>query len=152
MTVAELVQMMANRDLPDQYPRRQIARGRELLRVEGLARRGILHDINLRLHAGEILGIAGLVGAGRTELARAIIGADPIDDGRIAIRGRGRAVSTPAAAVRHGIGFLPEDRKAHGLVPGPVGRAQHRACRIIRRTSRWGLVDRRARARMTPGA
>ena len=60
VTVGELVQMMANRDVPDQYPRRQIARGRELLRVEGLSRRGILHDIHLRLHAGEILGIAGL--------------------------------------------------------------------------------------------
>jgi ribose transport system ATP-binding protein len=118
VTVAELVQMMANRDVSDQYPRRQVARGRELLRVEGLSRRGILHNIHLSLHAGEILGIAGLVGAGRTELARAIMGADPIDAGRIAIREKVARLRTPAAAVRHGIGFLPEDRKAHGLVLG----------------------------------
>ena len=142
VTVGELVQMMANRDVPDQYPRREIARGRELLRVEGLSRRGILHDIHLRLHAGEILGIAGLVGAGRTELARAIIGADPIDEGRIAVREQVARLSSPAAAVRHGVGFLPEDRKAHGLVLGLS--VQHNiALANHRRTSRWGLGDAR---------
>jgi ribose transport system ATP-binding protein len=139
VTVAELVQMMANRDVSDQYPRRQVARGRELLRVEGLSRRGILHDIHLSLHAGEILGIAGLVGAGRTELARAIMGADPIDAGRIAIREKVARLRTPAAAVRHGIGFLPEDRKAHGLVLSLS--VQHNiALPNHRRVSRWGLV------------
>jgi ribose transport system ATP-binding protein len=139
VTVAELVQMMANRDVSDQYPRRQVARGRELLRVEGLSRRGILHDIHLSLHAGEILGIGGLVGAGRTELARAIMGADPIDAGRIAIREKVARLRTPAAAVRHGIGFLPEDRKAHGLVLSLS--VQHNiALPNHRRVSRWGLV------------
>ena len=140
VTVGELVQMMANRDVPEQYPRREIARGRELLRVEGLSRRGILHDIHLHLHAGEILGIAGLVGAGRTELARAIIGADPVDEGRIAVREQVARLSSPAAAVRHGVGFLPEDRKAHGLVLGLS--VQHNIALANHwRTSRWGLVD-----------
>jgi ribose transport system ATP-binding protein len=141
VTATDLVQMMANRDLPDQYPERRATRGRELLKVEGLSRRGTLHDINLSLHAGEILGIAGLVGAGRTELARAIIGADPVDAGRITIRGEVARMPTPAAAVRHGVGFLPEDRKAHGLVLGlsvqrNIGLPNHR------RTSKWGLVHR----------
>jgi ribose transport system ATP-binding protein len=110
------------------------------LRVDGLTRRGILHDIHLSLHAGEILGIAGLVGAGRTELVRAIMGADSIDAGRIMIRGQAVRLRTPAAAVRHGLGFLPEDRKAHGLVLSlsvqhNIGLPNHR------RLSKWGLVD-----------
>jgi len=140
VTVGELVQMMANREVSDQYPRRALTRGRELLRVEGLTRRGILHDINLSLHAGEVLGIAGLVGAGRTELARAIMGADPIDAGRITIRGHAARVRTPAAAVRQGLGFLPEDRKAHGLVLGLS--VQHNiALPNHHRVSKWGLVN-----------
>jgi ribose transport system ATP-binding protein len=140
VTATELVQLMANRPVSDQYPRREIPRGRELLRVEGLTRRGILHDIHLSLHAGEILGIAGLVGAGRTELARAIMGADPIDAGRITIRGQVARLRTPAAAVRHGLGFLPEDRKAHGLVLSLS--VQHNiALPNHRRVSTWGLVD-----------
>jgi ribose transport system ATP-binding protein len=141
VTATDLVKMMANRDLLNQYPERRATRGRELLKVEGLSRRGTLHDINLSLHAGEILGIAGLVGAGRTELARAIIGADPVDAGRITIRGEAVRIPTPAAAVRLGVGFLPEDRKAHGLVLGlsvqrNIGLPNHR------RTSKWGLVHR----------
>jgi ribose transport system ATP-binding protein len=140
VTVGELVQMMANRDVSDQYPRRDVRRGRELLRVEGLTRRGMLHDIHLSLHAGEILGIAGLVGAGRTELARAIIGADPIDNGRITIRGHAVRLKTPAAAVRQGIGFLPEDRKAHGLVLS-LSVQRNIALPNHRRVSNWGLVD-----------
>jgi ribose transport system ATP-binding protein len=140
VTVTALVQMMANRDVPDQYPRRQVARGRELLRVEGLSRRGLLHGINLTLHAGEILGIAGLVGAGRTELARAIIGADTIDAGRITVREHAVRMTSPAAAVRHRIGFLPGDRKAHGLVLGLS--VQHNIALVNRhRVSKWGLVD-----------
>jgi ribose transport system ATP-binding protein len=140
VTAAELVQLMANRDVSDQYPQRRVARGRELLRVEGLTRHGILHDIHLTLYAGEILGIAGLVGAGRSELARAIMGADPIDAGRITIREQAARIRTPAAAVRHGLGFLPEDRKAHGLVLSLS--VQHNiALPNHRRVSRWGLVD-----------
>jgi ribose transport system ATP-binding protein len=139
VTTDGLVRLMANRDVDEQYPRRHTARGRELLRVEGLNRRGVLHDINLCLHAGEIVGLAGLTGAGRTELARAISGADAIDSGEIAVGGRAVRIMTPAAAVRHGMGFLPEDRKTHGLVL-PLSVQHNVALPNYRRLSRWGLV------------
>jgi ribose transport system ATP-binding protein len=142
VTPTELVRMMADRDVSEQYPARQAARGPELLRVEGLTRRGVLHDVNLSLRAGEILGLAGLVGAGRSELARAIMGADPIDAGRITIRGRAARIRTPAVAARHGLGFLPEDRKAHGLVLNLS--VQHNiALPNLRRLSKLGLVNAR---------
>jgi ABC-type sugar transport system ATPase subunit len=117
-SVAELVQLMANRTLSEHYPRHHSQPGDELLRVDGLRRAGVLHDVSLTLRRGEILGIAGLVGAGRTELARAIVGADPIDAGEIRVRGAAVTIRSPRDAARHRIGFLPEDRKAQGLVLG----------------------------------
>jgi ribose transport system ATP-binding protein len=120
-SVSQLVRLMANRDISDHYPRRTPARTAshttrtELLRVEGLSG-GTLRDVSLTLHRGEIVGIAGLVGAGRSRLARAIAGADPITHGRITVKGTPVDIRSPADAVRAGIGFLPEDRKQQGLV------------------------------------
>ena len=116
ITVEALVRLMANRDLNEHYPKRRMTPGKELLRVEGLGRTGALHDISFRLHAGEVIGIAGLLGAGRTELARVLAGADRADSGRIFRDGEAVSFHTPADAIRRGIGLLPEDRKAHGLV------------------------------------
>lgn len=114
-TEAELVRMMANRDVSAHYPPRTHARGAELLRVERLTSPG-LHDISFTLHAGEILGVAGLVGAGRSRLARTLAGAEPVGSGRVVIRGVPTVIASPRAAVDAGIGFLPEDRKGQGLV------------------------------------
>jgi ribose transport system ATP-binding protein len=115
VTVPELVQLMANRQVADHYPRRSHQPGPELLRIEGLSG-GALRDVSLVLHRGEILGIAGLVGAGRTRLARAIVGADPAARGHVSIKGAAVRIMSPADAARSGIGFLPEDRKQQGLV------------------------------------
>ena len=86
----------------------------ELLRVRGLSRKGVLQDINLSLFQGEVLGIAGLRGAGRTELVRAIFGADPIDAGQVFIQGREAQVSAPRKAVENRMGLVPEDRGYSG--------------------------------------
>ncbi len=89
--------------------------GAELLRVSHLSRKRVLHDISFVIRAGEIVGLAGMVGSGRTEVARAIIGADRRDRGHISLGGRDVDVRTPAQALRAGIAYLPEDRKTQGL-------------------------------------
>lgn len=86
------------------------------LRVRGLTRRGVLHDISFAAHAGEVLGFAGLLGAGRTELARALFGVDPIDAGTIEVNGRSAQFRHPGDAIRAGLGFVTEDRKGEGLL------------------------------------
>ena len=111
-----LIRLMVNRDLTSQFPKVSAERGEEALRVENLNRNGALHDISFSLRRGEVLGVAGLLGSGRTELARAIFGVDKIDSGRIFIKGELRSIGRPRDAINLGVGFLTEDRKTQGLV------------------------------------
>jgi ribose transport system ATP-binding protein len=145
VTVPELVKLMADREVNDHYPRRLHTIGEELLRIEGLGGRG-LRQVSLVLHRGEVLGIAGLVGAGRTRLARAIIGADPVAHGRILVRGRAVRVDSPAAATRARIGFLPEDRKQQGLVLG-LSLERNVAMSHLHDLSRFGVMNQRGERR-----
>ncbi len=117
-SMPELVRLMVGRDLKDQFPKQVALVGDEALRVEGLCRAGVLHDIHFTLRRGEVVGVAGLMGSGRTELARAIFGADRLDSGRIFVRGQERRLTSPRAAIDLGLGFLTEDRKHQGLVLG----------------------------------
>lgn len=112
----DLIRLMVGRTLDQQYPKMPTKPGPEALRVSGLTRDGVLQDISFTAYAGEILGIAGLVGAGRTELVRAIFGADPINTGQVFVFGKELAIKSPQVAIRAGIGLLPEDRKQQGLV------------------------------------
>jgi ribose transport system ATP-binding protein len=139
--VPELVRLMANRDLNEHFPKQRVPQGAELLRVEGL-RAGFLREISLSLHAGEVLGISGLLGAGRTELARVIAGADRFENGRIVVDGREMRFRRPADAIAHGIGLLPEERKAQGLVPG-LTVARNIALPHGRRLAPFGVLSRR---------
>ena len=113
---ATWIRMMVGRELKDKFPTRQVERGEELLRVENLSREGVLDNISFTLHRGEVLGISGLVGAGRTELGRAIFGADRITGGKIFLHGKAISIRSPSDAIANGICYLPEDRKTHGVV------------------------------------
>ncbi|HSM34720.1 MAG TPA: sugar ABC transporter ATP-binding protein [Anaerolineae bacterium] len=116
LTKAELIKYMVGRDLASLDPKRPAPIGAEVLRVEGLTRHGVFENISFSARAGEIVGIAGLVGAGRTEVVRGIFGADPLDAGRIFIDGREVSIKSPRDAIDNGIALLTEDRKSQGLV------------------------------------
>lgn len=115
-TRADLIRMMAGRELREHFPKQPVDLGEEILRVKNLSRAGILRDVSFSLRRGEIVGIAGLMGSGRTELARAIFGADKPDTGDIVIHGAERAIKSPRHAIRAGLAFLTEDRKSQGLI------------------------------------
>jgi ribose transport system ATP-binding protein len=143
VSATELVRLMANRDLDDHFPKVAVAPGRELLRVDRVCRDGVLHDISFSLHAGEVVGLAGLLGAGRSELARVLAGADRCDSGRVFVDGQAVTLRSPADAIRRGIGLLPEDRKAQGLV-AELTVARNIALPHGRRLSRAGFLSRHA--------
>ena len=144
-TIPGLVKLMAGRELTEHYPKQRVAPGEEVLRVEGLSRGSVVRDVSFSLRRGEVLGVAGLLGAGRTELARLIAGADRPDAGRIVWKGNVVTVSGPAAAIRLGVGLLPEDRKTQGLVLSLSVQANV-ALPSTPRLSRFGVVDRKREA------
>lgn len=112
----ELIAMMVGRDIAKMFHKKKADIGELLLSVSSLNRKGYLENINLEISKGEILGIAGLMGAGRSELAKAIFGADRIDGGDIQFEGRSVSIGSPSDAIKLGIGYLTEDRKRDGLV------------------------------------
>lgn len=143
-TDARLITMMVGRPINNLYPKRPTIPGDIVLEVQGLTRRGIIEDISFRIRAGEVVGLAGLVGSGRTEVARAIFGADRIDKGIIRLNGKEVRIRSPQEARELGIGYVPEDRKAQGLVLGmTVGTNVTLA--VLRQIARWRhVIDRSA--------
>lgn len=120
LTKQQLVTMMVGRDIGEGWVRQRsagaAAAGRPLLSVSGLSRRRAFHDISLSVHAGEIVGVFGLLGAGHTHLTRAIFGAEPIDSGAISVDGHIVDIYSPRDALRHDLGLVPADRKVEGLI------------------------------------
>jgi ribose transport system ATP-binding protein len=118
ITVDEIIRNMVGRTLTEQFPKTRIEPGKEVLRVEGLSRRGVCSDVSFAVRSGEILGFAGLVGAGRTEIMELIYGSKRKDSGRIFVHGKEVRIRSTRDAVRAGIALIPEERKKQGLVLG----------------------------------
>src|SRR5512137_344954 len=114
VTMDDLVRFMIGRDLKDVYPKRALTPSDVLLEVNNVSQTKLLREVSFQLHAGEIVGFAGIVGSGRTELARAIFGADPCA-GEMRISGKPYKPRSPAEAISHGVALVTEDRKAQGL-------------------------------------
>ncbi|MCC9704104.1 sugar ABC transporter ATP-binding protein [Streptomyces sp. MNU76] len=136
----ELVRLMVGRSIEQQYPRERADSGEALLVVEGLTRDGVFHDVSFEVRAGEVVGIAGLVGAGRTEVVRAVFGADPYDDGAVRVGGSAVPKDDVVAAMAAGIGLVPEDRKGQGLVLD-ASVEENLGLVTLRGATRGGFVD-----------
>ena len=137
---AQLIELMVGRPLDELFPARNDAHGPPVFGVKGLTRQGAFEDVSFSVSAGEILGIAGLIGAGRTEVMRAIFGADRFDRGILVKRGQTLSIRTPADAIASGIAYLPEDRKEQGLVLTLQG-YENLALASLKRYGSWGLVS-----------
>ncbi len=155
-TIDSIVERMVGRALDDKFPPRTrvtrasrpaastpsapLPRGDVLLSAQGLTRHGVFDDVSFELRRGEILGFAGLMGAGRTEVARAIFGADPLDAGSVQLNGDPVRIRSPRDAIRHGLAYLSEDRKIHGLaVDMPLAHNVSLA-NLAALADRWGFI------------
>jgi ribose transport system ATP-binding protein len=138
----DIIRMMVGRELKEKIPKTAAEQGDVALEVKGLSRAGSLSNISFQVRRGEILGLAGLVGAGRTEVARAIFGADPFDSGTIYLDGKQVRIRSPRDAIKLGIGLVTEDRKALGLVLGMAVR-ENVSLANLGSLSRLGFVSRR---------
>ena len=116
LTVDEMVRRMVGRPLSQLYPHRDVEPGAVVLAVDGLRRTGVFDDVSFEVRAGEIVALAGLVGAGRSEVVQAVFGVDARDGGEVRVRGKRLRKGSPAAAMRAGIALVPEDRRQQGLV------------------------------------
>lgn len=143
LSTREVIRMMVGRTLDDLYPKQKVEIGTPLLEVKNLSRRDIIRNVSFTLRQGEILGIAGLLGAGRTELMRCIFGADKTTSGEVWVEGKRVHIRSPRDAIAAGIGFVPEDRKQQGLFLGLAMRINASSV-TLPFLSRWGLVNRRA--------
>jgi ABC-type sugar transport system ATPase subunit len=114
----ELIRLMVGRQLTEKFPKEPVAAGPVVLEVRGLTVRSQFADVSFTLRRGEILGVAGLIGSGKTAVARALFGALPLEGGEILLEGRPVAIHRPADAIALGIGLVTEDRKRLGLVLG----------------------------------
>lgn len=147
-----LVELMVGRPLEEIFPRTDHHQGELMLVAEDVSTDTILDGVSLEVHAGEILGIAGMVGSGRTELARALFGADPLTGGSIKLVGKmGAYWSNPAQAIQSGLVLVPEDRKTHGLFTDLSVRINI-TIPILSRVTRFGVLQRQEEGKVVDGA
>jgi ribose transport system ATP-binding protein len=145
---ADLIAAMVGRQFTEVFPDRDPDHtlGPVMLAVDGLARRGVVADVSFEVRAGEVVGLGGLVGAGRTEVLRLILGVDRPDAGTVTVDGKALPPGRPSAAIRAGVGLAPEERKSQGLWPG-WDLVRNVSIADLRRFRRHVLLDRRAERR-----
>jgi rhamnose transport system ATP-binding protein len=137
-----LINLMIGRELSAIFPTRAVAVGEVALELRRVTCRAAgVHDVSLEVRSGEIVGLAGLVGSGRTELAQTVFGLTPADSGDVLVRGRPVVVRSPGGAIGAGIGYLPEDRTQHGVVP-EMAVDQNVSLASLGAVARTGLIDR----------
>jgi len=138
---ADLIRMMVGRELSAVFPKVDAELGDVVLEVHGLGCRAAgVRDVSFSVRAGEILGLAGLVGAGRTELARTLFGLTPADAGEIRLRGKRVAIQSPSQAIALGIAYVPEDRRRHGVIL-EMSVAANETLATLRLVSSFGFLD-----------
>src|SRR4051812_41154379 len=142
VTTEELIRMMVGRTLGELFPKQAVQPGEVVLEVEGLGVEGAFSDVSFELRRGEIVGMSGLIGAGRTNVARALFGTEPATAGTIKIDGKPVTIKNPDAAMALGIGYVPEDRKEHGLVLA-MSIADNITLPVLPRFARRGWLDQR---------
>ncbi|TIH36625.1 sugar ABC transporter ATP-binding protein [Subtercola vilae] len=140
VTVDEIVRRMVGRDVTELFPKQEAAIGDVVLSVEGLTQPGVFTDISFTVRSGEIVGLAGLVGAGRSEVVRAVFGVDPYAAGRVIMSGTAVPKNSPSQAMRLGLALVPEDRRKQGLVL-ESSVARNATMAIRRSLSKLGLID-----------
>jgi len=138
--IGELIHLMVGRTIAEQIPKREVALGEPILEVDQLSRAGVLQPVSLSIRAGEILGVAGLMGSGRTELARAIFGADVADSGTVRVDGQLLTRRRPDESIGAGLGFITEDRKQQGLIL-QLSVAENITLTCLDEISRLGVID-----------
>ncbi len=146
VTRDELIRLMVGRELSAIFPKRTVELGETVLELRGVgcSSAGVA-DVNLSVRKGEIVGVAGLVGAGRTELARTIFGLTPADEGEILLRGERARITSPAEAIRRGIAYLPEDRRKHGVIADLPISANITLASLDKLSRPWSMDFRRER-------
>jgi len=149
-TVAEMVNLMVGREVAELYPKSEHEIGDAVLQVEGLHAAGVFHDVSFTVRRGEIVGLAGLVGAGRSEIARAVFGVDGYEQGTVRMNGVEVPARNPRAAIKMGMAFIPEDRRKQGLVT-EASVAGNIAGVIRRNLATGGLLTRAAENKAVAG-
>ena len=147
----EIVKMMIGREIGERYPSRDVKIGKEVLKVKGLTRKGTFHDVSFSVRAGEVLGVSGLMGAGRTEIMQAVFGNLSYESGTIEIDGEEVKISNPRQAMEHGIGFITEDRKTEGLMLDKSIRENISLCNLGR-ISKSSVISKEAEKDMVAEA
>ena len=146
---AELIRMMVGRELESIFPKRAITPGEMVLELRNVSNR-VVRNVSLSVRQGEILGIAGLVGSGRTQVAETIFGLTPADSGEILLRGERVAILSPADAIRRGIGYVPEDRPRHGAIL-EMSIAANTSLANLKRVAHGGLINRGEERQLAEG-